>query len=70
MPLARAVTTAIRRTLADVMYAPRPYDPEQERAHAEQVLREQMEEWRHEEEHASDNEVFTYASAAGFDPHP
>jgi hypothetical protein len=43
------------------------YDPEQERAYAEQVLREQMAEWTQEDEQEQD-EAFNCASAAGFDP--
>lgn len=69
MALARAVTSKIRRSLFDFMYAPSVYDPEQERADAEQVLREQMEEWRQEDEQEQD-QTFSYGSTAGFDAHP
>jgi len=69
MALARALTTKITRSIFHFMYAPSVYDPEQERAHAEQVLREQMEEWSQEDEQAQD-ETFSYGSAAHFDLHP
>jgi hypothetical protein len=69
MALARAVTVKIERGLFHFIYAPSVYDPEQERAYAEQVLREQMDEWTQEDEQEQD-EAFNYASAAGFDLHP
>jgi len=56
-------------SILDNLYAPRPYDPEAERAYAEQVLREQMEEWSQEDEQEQDG-AFHYAKAGGFDPQP
>jgi hypothetical protein len=67
MALARAVTNKIKLSILRRLHS--PYDPEAERAYAEQVLREQMEEWSQEDEHEQD-ESFHYASAAGFDPQP
>jgi hypothetical protein len=51
------------------MYSRSRYDPKAERAYAEHVLREQIEEWSREAEQQQD-ESFHYASAAGFDPQP
>jgi len=69
MALARVVTVKIKRGLFHFIYAPSVYDPEAERAYAEQVLRDQMEEWSREAEYQQE-ESFHYDSAAGFDPHP
>ena len=69
MALARAVTVKIKRAISRYVHAPTVYDPEAERAYAEQVLREQMEEWSREDEQEQD-QSFHYGSAAGFDPQP
>jgi hypothetical protein len=44
MAFARAVTVKIKRAISRHVHAATVYDPEAERAYAEQVLREQMEE--------------------------
>jgi hypothetical protein len=53
----------------DNLHAPTPYDPEEERAYAEHILRNQLEEWSQEDEQQPDDS-FHYARAVGFDHHP
>lgn len=67
--LARALTVKAARSLLHFLYRPSSYDPEQERAYAEHILRMQLDEWTQDSEQQPD-EAFHYASAAGFDPHP
>jgi hypothetical protein len=67
--LARALTIKIKRSIVRFMYSRLTHDPKAERAYAEQVLREQMEEWTQEDEQEMD-ESFHYTRAAGFDPQP
>jgi hypothetical protein len=67
--MARDLTQKITRSLLHFLYRPSSYDPEQERAYAEHVLRTQMEEWTQESEQQQD-EAFHYARAAGFDHQP
>jgi len=66
MALAGAVTNTIKHSIFRRLHS--PYDPEAERAYAEQVLREQMEEWSQQDEQTQD-ESFSYGSAAHFDLH-
>lgn len=68
--LGRAITSKIRRSILRYLHSPTVYDPEAERGHAEQVLRDQMEEWTREEEQAAQDEAFSYGRAAAFDPQP
>jgi hypothetical protein len=65
----RAVVVEIKGSIFRFMYSSSRYDPKAERAYAEQVLREQMEEWSREADQQQD-ESFHYASASGFDPQP
>ena len=65
--LANHLRKPVERSIFDNLYAPRPYDPEQERAYAEHVLRAQVEEWADEQEQ---DETFHYARAGGFDHQP
>ena len=67
---ARVLTVKIRRSILRFLYTPSLYDPAEERAYADHVLRTQMDEWTQEEEQAADHEAFHYGSAAGFDPQP
>jgi hypothetical protein len=48
----------------------RPYDPEQECADAEHVLRTQLEEWEQEQDSYEQETTFHYVANADFDPHP
>jgi hypothetical protein len=66
MALARTVTNKIKQSIFRRLHS--PYDPEAERAYAEQVLRDQMEEWSQGDEQAQD-ETFSYGSASHFDLH-
>ncbi|HXQ25960.1 MAG TPA: hypothetical protein VN822_06105 [Candidatus Acidoferrales bacterium] len=67
--LARALTARVTRSILHYLYRPSAYDPEQERADAEHVLRMQLDEWTQDGEQQQD-EAFHYASAGGFDPQP
>jgi hypothetical protein len=69
--LADALRQPVAPSILDNLYAPRPYDPEQERAAAERFLRMQIDEWTHGEDQTQEQDgSFRYARAAGFDPHP
>jgi hypothetical protein len=65
--LADHLRKPVVRSILDNLYAPRPYDPEQERAYAEHVLWTQIEEWADEQQQ---DEAFHYARAGGFDHEP
>lgn len=65
--LARRLTIKVTRSILHFLYRHRPYDPEQERAYAEHVLRTQMEEWTQDNEQQQGDQ---YVRAAGFDHHP
>jgi hypothetical protein len=67
--MARTLTKKVTRAIVRFMYSTSRHDPAAEREYAEQVLREQMEEWTREDDQQQD-ESLQYASAAGFDPHP
>ncbi len=67
--MARALTIKLKRSIVRFMYSNSRYDPYAEREYAEQVLREQMEEWTQENEQEQ-GESFHYGSTAGFDLHP
>ncbi|MDP9128351.1 MAG: hypothetical protein M3N08_08860 [Pseudomonadota bacterium] len=69
--LADALRQPVAPSILDNLYAARPYDPEQERAYAEHVLRAQIDEWTRDEEPTEEHgEAYRYGSAVAFDPHP
>jgi hypothetical protein len=69
--LADALRQPVAPSILDSLYAPRPYDPEQERAAAERLLRMQIDEWTHGDQHTQQQDgSFRYARAADFDLHP
>jgi hypothetical protein len=67
--LADALREPAAPSILDNLFAPRPHDPEQERAYAEHVLRMQLDEWTQDSEQQQD-EVFHYGRTVGFDHHP
>lgn len=67
--MARAITVKIKQTIIRFMYSSSRHDPKAERQYADEVLREQMEEWSQEDEQEAE-ESFQCARAVGFDPQP
>jgi hypothetical protein len=70
--LADALRQPVVCSILDNLYAPVPYNPQQERdAHAERFLRMQLDEWASEENsHDHQAASFHAAKRGGFDPQP